>query len=195
MTTFRWTKARQARLIEIRDKYQRLTLACLVDELGCPEEVARVRLEKPAKSTAPKGSKRRGRSKSGGFREDIGMYCRSSWEHNVILILRLRQTQGLISEWHYEPDTFRFPVKRGVLSYTPDFRVHYPDGTSVYQEVKGYMNQRSRTALERMAKFHPEHTIIVIDTQAYRALEIEYAGMFPNWEGKRIAKIKGDKKS
>jgi hypothetical protein len=93
------------------------------------------------------------------------------------------QEHGEIESWEYEPDTFWFDgVKRGTRSYTPDFKVHYPDGSVVYHEVKGYMDQRSATKLKRMAKYHPDVRVILIDSQAYYSVASSVAGIVANWE-------------
>lgn len=68
-----------------------------------------------------------------------------------------------ISSWEYEPDTFWFEkIKRGVRSYTPDFKIVHKDGTVEYHEVKGWMDKKSQTKIKRMAIYHPEIKLVVL---------------------------------
>ena len=119
---------------------------------------------------------------NGGFRKDIGMYVRSSWEHNYALVLNWRQERGQIVRWEYEPETFEFPVKRGNRSYKPDFKVFFPDGHHEWHEVKGYMDADSRVKLKRMAKYYPEEVVKLIDGPVYRDLSKLFQKMLPGWE-------------
>lgn len=108
------------------------------------------------------------RAKS-GTRPDLGIYVRSAWEANWARYLNWLQKNGQIKSWAYEPDTFEFlEIKRGTRFYTPDFKITENDGEIVYHEIKGYMDQKSRTKLDRMARYHPDVRIRVIDLAAYR---------------------------
>lgn len=131
----------------------------------------------------PQTSGRRGR---GGKRPDLGnQYFRSSWEANWARYLNWLRDQGEIEWWEYEADTFEFPVKRGSRFYTPDFKIKNADGTIEYHEVKGYMDQRSRTKLRRMAKYYPDTPLILIDKDAYYATAKDVRAFLPNWESRR----------
>lgn len=91
-------------------------------------------------------------------------FYRSRWEYRYALYLELMKKNGYITEWEHEPTTFWFDkIKRGTNNYKPDFRVTFPSGTTEYFEVKGYMDQKSRTKIKRMAKYHPEVVLRVID--------------------------------
>lgn len=126
---------------------------------------------------------RRGR---GGKRDDLGgRYFRSSWEANWARYLNTRIVAGEIRRWEYESETFEFPIRRGSRFYTPDFRVVYADGSMEYQEIKGYMDQKSRTKLKRMAKYHPSVSVVVIDAARYHRIEREVAAKVPHWEARR----------
>jgi hypothetical protein len=96
-------------------------------------------------------------------------YARSSWEVEYAHILERRKSLGIITSWEHEPKTFWFEkIKRGCRSYTPDFIVKYPDGSEEYHEVKGWMDDRSKTKIKRMAIYHPKIRLVVIDSKAYR---------------------------
>ena len=91
-------------------------------------------------------------------------FYRSRWEYRYALYLELMKKNGYITEWEHEPTTFWFDkIKRGTNNYKPDFRVTFPSGTTEYFEVKGYMDQKSRTKIKRMAKYHPDVVLRVID--------------------------------
>lgn len=119
----------------------------------------------------------------GGRRADLdNRYFRSRWEANWARYLNWLVKIEAIKSWEYEPETFEFPVKRGNRTYTPDFKLHYSDGRSEIEEVKGYMDAASATKLERMAKYYPEVLIRVIDGPAYKSIAKQFANSLPNWE-------------
>ena len=134
-----------------------------------------------ASTTLITRSTHNGAAKS-GFREDIGMFVRSSWEANYVRYLNWLISLGKIDRYEYEKHTFRFDgVKRGPYIYIPDFKVFYPDGHHEWHEVKGWMDSKSRSKLKRMAKFFPEEKVVVIDRPIYKSIE-QYEAMIPGWE-------------
>lgn len=120
----------------------------------------------------------------GGKRVDLGeSYFRSRWEANYARFLNLLIERGSVSSWEYEPDTFVFEgIKRGCMTYTPDFKVVFPDGVVEYHEVKGWMDKRSKTKLRRMGKYHPTVSVVVIGEKSYRDLERKWSSAIDNWE-------------
>ncbi len=120
-----------------------------------------------------------------GWREIGGKrnYYRSRWEANYARYLQWLKDRNVISDWAHEPETFWFEqIKRGVRSYLPDFRVWELDGSSSLHEVKGWMCSRSKTTLSRMAKYHPDQKIILIDGKQYRAIRLKVMHLIPEWE-------------
>lgn len=119
-----------------------------------------------------------------GKREDLnGLFVRSSWEANYARYLNWLKSIGEIDDWEYEADCFVFEaIKRGTRSYTPDFKIYNTDDTIIYHEVKGWMDSKSKTKLKRMAKYYPEVEIVLIDEDAYRAIEKDVRMFIPNWE-------------
>lgn len=114
-----------------------------------------------------------------------GLFLRSSWENNVALILNEWIREGRILRWEYEPETFRFPVKRGNRSYTPDFRVWITDDEYEWHEVKGYMDTASRIKIRRFELHFPKEfaRFKLIDKPVYNALVAEYKPRdLPGWE-------------
>jgi endogenous inhibitor of DNA gyrase (YacG/DUF329 family) len=120
----------------------------------------------------------------GGIREDLGIYMRSTWEANWARYLNLAIAQGSVKAWEYEPVTFTFPdgADPDVRSYTPDFRVCMPDGAAVYHEVKGWMTDRSRRALQLMRQFYPDVVVQVFSRRAYQQLRQRWRDSIPEWE-------------
>ena len=87
-----------------------------------------------------------------GWREIGGIrkYYRSRWEANYARYLEFLKVNGEIEKWEHEPETFWFEgIKRGVMSYLPDFRVTEKNGDIVFHEVKGWMDARSITKIKR----------------------------------------------
>lgn len=107
-----------------------------------------------------------------GWREISGarIYFRSRWEFNYAVYLQFLVEQKQIAKWEHEPETFWFSgVKRGCVTYLPDFRVTNCDGSIEYHEVKGWMDDRSKTKLRRMKKYHPAVKLRVIDGKWFKA--------------------------
>jgi hypothetical protein len=145
--------------------------------------MARVRTRRakpvPFNGNRPHGSWKAGWREVGGQR----VYFRSRWEANYARYLEWLRVNGEIEKWEHEPHTFWFTgVKRGCVSYLPDFRVTRSSGGIEWHEVKGWMDARSKTVLKRMAKYHPREKLIVIDGKFYRAMCRQVAALVPGWE-------------
>lgn len=98
-------------------------------------------------------------------------FMKSSWEKNYADYLDFLIKCKEIKDWEYEADTFWFEgLKRGVLSYKPDFKVFKQDGTIEYHEVKGWNDAKSQTRLKRMAKYYPTIKVELIDAKRYRGI-------------------------
>lgn len=96
---------------------------------------------------------------------------RSKSEYIFALYLQLQLDTKAIASWEYEPHRFYFDgIKRGVTSYLPDFRVTEHSGKHWWAEVKGWMDQRSATALKRMKKYHPNERVAVFDAAFIKSL-------------------------
>ena len=77
--------------------------------------------------------------------------------------LDLLQRGGAIRGWEYEPTTFWFNgIKRGVVSYKPDFLITPVEGKAYWQELKGYLDPRSATKIKRFCKNYPDETLDLI---------------------------------
>lgn len=110
-------------------------------------------------------------------------YYRSRWEANYARYLEWLKLNGHIKEWEHEPEIFWFEgVKRGTVSYLPDFRVTENNGSIVYHEVKGWMDARSKTKIKRMAKYYPDVKLVVIEKKQYEAIKKSVSGLIEGWE-------------
>lgn len=119
----------------------------------------------------------------GGFREDIGIYVRSSWEANYSRYLNFLLSHKKILAWEYEKHTFYFEkIKKGCRSYTPDFKVFNLDGTHYWAEVKGWMSPESKTKLKRFTKYFPDEKLILIDKKWFLKNTKQLSGLIPGWE-------------
>jgi hypothetical protein len=120
-----------------------------------------------------------------GWREVGGQRCyfRSRWEANYARYLEWLRSQGEVSAWEHEPETFWFEkIKRGCRSYLPDFRVTEKCGNVVYHEVKGWMDDRSKTKIKRMAIYHPHITLVVIERNQYEEIRRKLGALIEGWE-------------
>lgn len=98
--------------------------------------------------------------------DGVRFYARSQAEKRHAGLLSLLLRAGTIRAWAHEPETFYFPnVKRGAVSYKPDFRVVNGDGSITFCEVKGWWDRTSVQKLRLMARHYPE---IVIETYGPR---------------------------
>lgn len=119
-----------------------------------------------------------------GRREDLDdTYFRSSWEANYARYLNYLISQGTIKEWKFEAKTFLFEKSKvGPKSYLPDFMVTNIDGSIEYHEIKGWMDDKSKSKLKKMSKYYPNIVLILIDQKEYKKLEKIYKYILPNWE-------------
>lgn len=143
-----------------------------------------------AKRCSINGSKsspinREGASWKAGWRHigEIKKYYRSRWEANYARYLQWLKDKQEIIDWKHEPETFWFDgIKRGCMSYLPDFKVTELTGDVAYHEVKGWMDDRSKTKIKRMAKYHPDVKLIVIESKSYHSLAKTMKPIIKDWE-------------
>lgn len=120
-----------------------------------------------------------------GMRHDIGIYVRSAWEANYARYLNFLKKQKEIKDWHYENKCFEFEgITRGCQRYYPDFEVENLDGSLEYHEVKGYMDQKSRTKLKRMGRYYPDVKVVLIQAADLKEIRRKLGSLIPDWEGK-----------
>jgi len=89
----------------------------------------------------------------------------------------------MIKEWYHEPKTFWFEgIKRGCVTYLPDFQVINNDGSHEWIEVKGFMDAKSRTKINRFRKYFPEEKLRIVNSKWYKANKKKLSLIIPGWE-------------
>lgn len=106
----------------------------------------------------------------GGYRKDIGMYVRSTWEYNFVLILR-----SLNIPFEYEPKAFPL-YKDGILvdSYTPDFKLKgkWYEIKGVFKSSTDWSNvhpkfQENVTKINMFKEQYPDEKLKIIGKKEY----------------------------
>lgn len=93
-------------------------------------------------------------------------FFKSRWESVFAKYIEWQRRIGCIKDWSYEPETFWFKgVKRGCVSYKPDFKVTEADGSHYWVEIKGYMDAKSATKIKRFRKYFPNEKLYVLQKE------------------------------
>jgi len=120
-----------------------------------------------------------------GWRE-VGsrkIFFRSSWECNYARYLEYLKLQGQISKWDHEPKTFWFEgIKRGCVSYLPDFRIERLNGSHYWVEVKGWMTAKSKTKIKRFKKYYPSEELHIVDKKWFLENSSKLKLIIEQWE-------------
>ena len=118
-----------------------------------------------------------------GYRSDLGLYMRSSWEANYARMLNFLKDRGDIHRWQYEPDVFIFRgVAKGTRAYVPDFKIwNLQDDQPYYVEIKGFMDAKSKLKLKRMKLYYPEVELQVVEADEYQEIDRMMRGSIPHW--------------
>ena len=117
------------------------------------------------------------RTKSGKRKDLNNIFFRSAWEANIA-----RYFDFIGVKWEFEPKTFIFhTIKRGCVSYLPDFYLPEEDK---WIEVKGWMDAKSKTKLNRFKKYYPEEykKLEIIDSKKYEEIKKKVAPFIKEWE-------------
>lgn len=121
-----------------------------------------------------------------GWREIGGKrkYYRSRWEANYARYLEFLKSNNEVIDWQHEPKVFWFEgIKRGCVSYLPDYSVTLPNGLIEYHEVKGWMDDRSKTKIKRMGIYFPEITLKIIDAKWFKQFKTSHSQkLIKDWE-------------
>lgn len=120
-----------------------------------------------------------------GWREIGGKrkYFRSRWEANYARYLEFLKVQKQIKDWEHESKVFWFEgIKRGCVSFLPDFEITELNNTLSYHEVKGWMDDRSKTKLRRMKIYYPDVILKVIDAQWFKRNSRNLTSIIYGWE-------------
>ena len=120
-----------------------------------------------------------------GWREIGGKrkYFRSRWEANYARYLQFLKDQKQITEWEHEAKVFWFEgIKRGCVSFLPDFQITEIGGNIVYHEVKGWMDDRSKTKIRRMGIYFPEVSLTIIGAEWFKKNNKHLTSTIYGWE-------------
>ncbi len=118
---------------------------------------------------------------------DKEYFFRSRWEANYGRYLQFQKERGWIKDWKHEPKTFWFQgIKRGVVSYKPDFQVIYNEpkedqSTHHWVEVKGYFDAKSVTKIKRFGSYYPHEKLMVIDKTWFQNNNSKMKLLIPTW--------------
>jgi hypothetical protein len=111
------------------------------------------------------------------------IFARSRWEANFGRYLEFLKRHGEIQSWEHEAECFWFEkIRRGCRSYLPDFKVLEKNGEYVFYEVKGWMDPKSKTKLNRMRIYYPKVKIRLIQKEWFKANRSKLMGLIPDWE-------------
>ena len=100
------------------------------------------------------------------------IHFRSTAEYRYALTLQLRLIAGDIREWQYEPRFFEFPVKHGTTRYKPDFLIIEKDGSETWVEIKGYLQPKDRTKMNRMKKYYPDVRLHLLSSKDFTNIQL-----------------------
>jgi len=110
-------------------------------------------------------------------------FYRSKWEANYARYLEYSLNKKWIKGWEHEPKTFWFEkIKRGTRSYLPDFQIFNNDGSYHWVEVKGWMDDRSKTKIKRFKKYFPNEKLIIIDGKWFKENNCKMKVIISSWE-------------
>lgn len=109
-------------------------------------------------------------------------FFRSRWEYRYALYLQFLKDRGDIKDWFYEPKIFYFDgIKRGTTNYKPDFLCIHKNDSEEYIEVKGYMDAKSKTKINRMAKYYPNVRLRVVEKDFFSKNGKKLKAILPDW--------------
>jgi hypothetical protein len=100
-----------------------------------------------------------------GNRHQYGDYLlKSDAEYRFARLLDTLLKAGEIVMWSYEPSTFWFEgIRRGTVSYKPDFLATWKNGEEVIYEVKdGIITSKDVTKWKRMADRFPQTKLVLV---------------------------------
>lgn len=126
---------------------------------------------------------------SAGWRQigDQKIYARSIWESNIGRWLEYQRKQGWILAWKHEPKTFWFEgIKRGCVSYKPDYQVFIDEDSWYWIEVKGFYDAKSKTKIKRFKKYFPNEELRVLDKEFFKKNNAKLRLLISGWESGNV---------
>lgn len=110
----------------------------------------------------------------------------SNYEYDYALYLDYLYDSGEIAGWIRNTTQFGFSEEievrgRKQRSYRPDFLVFLKDGSYEIHEVKGWMNDRSKTVLEQFSKDYSTLTLKIITKDDILSLQSNFQNKLWGW--------------
>ena len=105
-----------------------------------------------------------------GYRKDIRMFVRSSWEANMCRLFNY-----LNINFEYEKHRFNL----GDHTYLPDF---YLPEQELFIEVKGRQIFTNTDKFYEFEEKYPDKNTCLIDNDVYKKINEKYRNIIPNWE-------------
>lgn len=109
-----------------------------------------------------------------GFRDDVGHFCRSSWEANIC-----RWLKQLKIDYKYEKQSFVLSSDMGPITYKPD--IYIPD-KKLFLEVKGRYDEYSMLKHKLFKKQYTNFRLVVLERRKYFIIERRLCRKIINWE-------------
>lgn len=78
---------------------------------------------------------------------------RSGWEAEYAERLKILRRAGVVLRWWYEPERLELSDR---CTYLPDFFVDYADGTSVFEEIKGFSRTSGIVKFKVASEMYPK---------------------------------------
>lgn len=94
-------------------------------------------------------------------------YFKSKLEVTFAKMLRFQVVKGYMQKWEYEPEKWDFNERakkpfRNYSTFTPDFKLTFPNGTVDFWEITGMLYPGKISKLKRAHKLFPEKTLLVV---------------------------------
>ena len=110
----------------------------------------------------------------------------SNYEYDYALYLDYLYDSGQIAGWVRNTTKFGFSEEvevrgRRQQAYRPDFIVFFKNGTYEIHEVKGWMNERSKTVLSQFAKDYAGFKVVVIGKDEMLSLQNQFKDKLWGW--------------
>jgi len=118
-----------------------------------------------------------GRGK-GGWRDDIQMYVRSTWEADVARIFNLLGIQ-----FEYEPRVFEFRSPSGDVfdTFRPDF---FLPRFNLWVEISSWLSPSKKLRLSLLSQQYPDINFFHVTVDVYSGLRTLFKDKIAQWEGK-----------
>lgn len=94
-----------------------------------------------------------------------GYTLKSDAEYSFALLLDALEKTGAVIEWRYEPNEFWFEgIRRGTVSYKPDFGVIWKNDGQIFYEVKRGTDIKPKdiTKWKRMSARYPNDRLVLV---------------------------------